>query len=230
MPEGYLDVELTGAGVVDTINRAGEKGITLYEVCWTGDISVRFRISVAEYFVLNKLASKQGDEIKIQGRRGIRFWIYGMIKRPVLTFTMAVLLAFSLWLPGRVLFLAVNGNDKVSAQLILQTAEECGVRFGAKRVYVRSEAVKNNLLEKLPQLQWAGVNTVGCIAVISVREDADRIKKDSGAKATNIVACRDGIVLSVTATSGSSAGRNRRAQRRRDFFPPSPTRSPTATP
>ena len=35
---------------------------------------------------------------------------------------------------------------------------------------IRSEKVKNSLLQRIPQLQWAGINTDGCVAVISVRE------------------------------------------------------------
>ena len=202
MPDGFLNVELTGAGVVDTINRAGEKGIVLYDVYWCGDISVRFRIAYADYFLLNKLAAKQGDELKVLSRRGGRFWLYSLLGRPVLMVFVVGLILLSAWLPGRVLFVSVEGNEQVDTQLILQTAEECGVYFGAKRAVVRSEAVKNRMLEKLPQLKWAGVNTQGCVAVISVQEDLPEEKRNEQFTASSVVASRDGVVLSVTATSG----------------------------
>lgn len=204
MSDGLLDVELTGAGVVDTMNRAIKKGIILYGVNQTGDLSVRMQISVSDYFVLNKLAAKQGDELVIFGRRGPRFWAIKIMKRPVVLVALMVLLCLSVWLPGRVLFVAVEGNEQLSSQLIMQTAEECGIYFGAKRVVVRSEKVKNKLLQKLPQLQWAGVNTVGCTAVISVVEDVPKKGSGSNLPASSIVARCDGVILSVTATSGAS--------------------------
>lgn len=204
MPEGYLTVELTGAGVVDTINRASEKGIILYGISWTGDLSVVLRVSVNDYFLLNKLAAKQGDTLSIRSRRGLRFWAYSMVKRPLLMLALAALVWLSIWLPGRVLFINVDGNKNLTSQLILQTAEECGIFFGAKRGDVRSETVKNQLLQKLPQIQWAGVNTYGCTAVISVREDSARSGSNETDSPSSIIASRDGVILSITAVSGNA--------------------------
>jgi len=202
VPEGFLEVELTGAGVVDTINRASEKGIVLYGVRWLGDLCVKLRVSVSDFFQLRKLAASRGDELVICSKRGLRFWIQSMMRRPIMIISVLGILLLSLWLPGRVLFVAVEGNETVNSQLILQTAEECGIYFGAERVVVRSEAVKNKMLEKLPQLQWVGVNTSGCTALISVRENVAMYDVDRGNGLSNIVACRDGVILSVTATSG----------------------------
>ena len=60
--------------------------------------------------------------------------------------------------------------DVAAARKILERAEYCGVHFGAKAGSVRSEQVKNRLLFEIPELRWAGVNTTGCTAVITVAE------------------------------------------------------------
>ena len=88
----------------------------------------------------------------------------------VLIIGLMLLLFFSVWLPSRVLFIEIQGNDTLSAQSILEEAKDCGIIMGASRRFVRSQQVKNTLLDKLPQLQWAGVETIGCVAVITVRE------------------------------------------------------------
>ena len=69
-------------------------------------------------------------------------------------------------LPTRVLFMRVEGNESIPENLILEAAEDCGIRFGASRSAVRSEKVKNGILSRISELQWVGVNTKGCIAVI----------------------------------------------------------------
>jgi similar to stage IV sporulation protein len=87
--------------------------------------------------------------------------------------------------------------------MILQAAESCGIRFGASRKSVRSEKMKNALLSKVTGLQWAGINTSGCTAIISIRES----KEESPAKAnviSNIIADRDGYVLETTITNGTA--------------------------
>ena len=92
-----------------------------------------------------------------------------MLFRPVLLAGLGILFLLAMYLPSRVLFIRVEGNMQIPDRQILAAAEECGIRFGASRREVRSEKVKNALLSSVPQLQWAGVNTAGCVATISVR-------------------------------------------------------------
>ena len=69
---------------------------------------------------------------------------------------------------------------------------------------MRSEKVKNALLDAIPQLQWAGVNTSGCTAVISVRERAVSREEPESSGVSSIVADRDGYILSCTVTQGTA--------------------------
>ena len=127
----------------------------------------------------------------------------GLLSRPVLLGGMGLLLAASLYLPSRVLFIRVEGNSVVDTREILAAAEACGIRFGASRREVRSEKVKNNLLEKVPDLQWAGVNTAGCVATISVRERQITAEEQAEEAVTHLVAARDGYIVSTTVTQGT---------------------------
>jgi hypothetical protein len=126
------------------------------------------------------------------------------LKRPALAGGL-LLLVLILWLPSRVLFICVAGNTLVPEKQILEAAEKCGVGFGASRKDVRSESVKNALLEALPQLQWVGVNTSGCHAVITVREKSLPEKEEESDFPASMVASRDGYILSCTAERGSLA-------------------------
>ena len=78
---------------------------------------------------------------------------------------------------------------------ILEKASNLGIRFGASRRYVRSEQVKNGLLSSVEELEWVGVNTKGCIAIISVREHSKQSADIAAPDPGDIVAIRDGIVL-----------------------------------
>lgn len=126
-----------------------------------------------------------------------------MLFRPVLLAGLGILILLAMYLPSRVLFVRVEGNSQIPDRQILAAAEECGIRFGASRREVRSEKVKNALLSSVPQLQWAGVNTAGCVATISVRERAQDEPLQSENIVSNIVAARDGFVLSCTVTNGN---------------------------
>jgi sporulation protein YqfD len=107
-------------------------------------------------------------------------------------------------LPGRILFISVEGNERIPDQLILESAERCGIRFGADRRKVKSEKVKNMLLGELQDLKWAGVNTYGCRAVVTVREKERVVSEKPMPPVSHIVAARDGIITSRTAIRGTN--------------------------
>ena len=112
--------------------------------------------------------------------------------------------AATAFLPGRILHIEVVGNETVPARRILEAAADSGVYFGAARREIRSEQVKNALLEQLPELRWVGVNTGGCRAVISVRVREEQEDEQPAGMPSTIVAACDAMVTDVSTTSGTA--------------------------
>ena len=154
--------------------------------------------------MLCALLEKRGDRVCVQ-MRSWRFYLeQSVLKRPLLYAGLALLFACSLMLPTRILGVWVEGNSTVPTRRILEAAQQSGIRLFAPCAEVRSEKMKNALLSAIPELQWAGVNTYGCRAVISVRERTLPERKPEPEKTVgSIVAARDGIVESVTALQGT---------------------------
>ena len=201
---GMLTVELTSAEPEQTLTACNASGIELFQLQRRGDLTCRFRIRRRDYRKAAALARKRGDSLRILEKTGV-YWLAGRaLHRPVLLFGAALLLFLALYLPTRVLFVQVEGNSTVPSRLILEAAEECGIGFGASRREVRSEKMKNALLSRVPELQWAGVNTKGCVATISVRERTLPQTPQQTGTVSNILASRDGYILSATVTSGTA--------------------------
>ncbi len=116
---------------------------------------------------------------------------------------MTFLFGLMLYTPSRIFFVRVEGCDAVPALLIVEQAEKCGIHFGSSRARVRSEKVKNDLLNAIPELQWAAVNTSGCVATISIREKTTAAETKPNHGVSSIIAVRDGIVTDCTATKGN---------------------------
>ncbi len=201
--EGMVSVELTCADPAAALRAISRQRIPLFDTEMTGPLQLRFRIRGKDWKKLRMLAKKRGQKIRLRRREGL-FWLCkGLIKRPVLVLGMVFLIWFSLWIPGRIFFIRVEGNDKLDQTQIAEQARLCGIGFGASRKEVRSEKVKNALLDVMPQLQWAGVNTYGCVAVITVRERNDPPQQQPSAGVSSIVALRDGIVQEMTVLRGN---------------------------
>ena len=199
---GRVVVELTSADLAEAYSAINSIRIPLFSVLQTDALTARFTIYRSDYARLSSLTQARGETLKLCERQGIYWDFLHLTKRPILTGGVFILLFLTVFLPTRVLFIRVEGNKTIPERKIVEAAEECGVSFGASRRIVRSERVKNNLLSALPELKWAGVNTYGCVAVISVTERSgqEQTKQES---VSRIIACRDGIVTECTVTRGT---------------------------
>lgn len=200
---GVVEAEITSADIPGMLTAIGKAQIPAFEVQRSGDLSVTLRIARANFPALRALAEKRGCRLRVKGRPGLYWTGKNLLRRPLLLAGMALLLTAMVYLPGRIFFVQVEGNGTLPDRLILARAEECGICFGASRREVRSEKLKNALLCAIPELQWAAVNTNGCVATISVRERtaAEEEKLKSGV--SSIVAVRDGVITECTVTRGS---------------------------
>ena len=201
---GQIEAELTSAAPEDALAAIGRENIEIRNVCQINELTYRFRISRNEMGQLSGVCKKQGAVLRFGLKKGL-YWLFRKsLKRPLLLSGGIVFLFLMLWLPTRVFFVQVEGNDAVPAGRILDEAERCGIWFGSSRRQVRSEQVKNALLEALPELRWAGVNTIGCTAVISVKEKPEREEELQKAGVTGMEAVRDGHILTCTVTKGTA--------------------------
>ena len=201
---GRFTLEITSADITGFLNKLNHANINLISINYISDLTVSVEISQIYYKKLQTIADKHGAGLKVLWKKGIYWTLLGFLKRPVLVIFAVSLLLLSYFLSNRILFVCVDGNTTISSNLILESAAECGIHFGVSRRQVRSELLKNSLLEKIPQLQWAGVNTQGCTAIISVREKTIAEKEKKGANnVCSIVAARDGIIQNCIVYKGN---------------------------
>ena len=199
---GMITVEFTSASPEKTIDMVTLAKIPISHIQQKTELTYQIRILRKDYLQLTEILQRQGAYHIIIGKSGPYWYCNRLLKRPFLLGTFLVLMMLSCFLPSRILFITVEGNESISDQMILNAAENCGIRFGSSRKRIRSEQVKNALLSAVPQIQWAGVNTSGCTAVISVRERNEGPGINSSVP-SNLVADHDGYILSAVITSGT---------------------------
>ena len=201
---GMFTLEIVSANPERFLQILNEKGMALYNIVFQDDLTVRLDVMRRDYASIASLGRMHGNTITVQNRMGL-YWQLGIVwKRPILVFGLTLLILLAAFLPTRVLFFSVEGNVAFSDRQILEAAESCGIRFGVSRRLIRSEKMKNALLAALPQLQWAGINTSGCHAIISVREGSAIKEHQLVSPITKMVAVRDGIVTACTVTKGNA--------------------------
>lgn len=201
---GMVHIELVSADLSGLLSTISEKNIYIDRIQSVDEMTVRANLLRSHFKEIKSLAERRGDKVTVIEKRGIYWQGKRLTTRPVLLSGLILLLIFALFLPSRIFFVVVKGNSAVPSKLIIEAADECGISMFASRRKVRSEKVKNALLEKIPELQWVGVNTAGCVATISVSEKTvvDQPHEKSG-KICSIVASRDGVIQEFTVLRGN---------------------------
>lgn len=200
---GEVDVEYIAADIPGALDAISKAGIPIRKAKEINELTVSFTVFRNHLQQLRYLAETRGDEIRIISRNGL-FWLLRKLpKRPVPVVGVLAVVFLSLYLPTRILFVEVEGNEHIPDHLIISKSEDCGIGFWSSRREVRSEQMKNALLETLPELQWAGVNTYGCRAVISVRERAKPEENQKSGGISSIIADRDCVIRQMTVIQGS---------------------------
>ena len=201
---GMLTLEFTCAEPEKALEAIVYAKIPVFHVAKKNELTCRIQIRRKAYKQLSGILLQQGCRLEVIRKGGLYWPLKALAHRPVLLLLVLFLLSASLYIPSRIFFISVEGNNRIPDRLILSAAEDCGIRFSASRKLVRSEKVKNELLASVPQLQWAGINTSGCRAVISVREREEEDPLSHKHLVSNLIARQDGYILSATVTSGTA--------------------------
>ena len=201
---GTVRFVLTSADLPRLLGKLRLAGLELTDVEQLDPLRARLTLPRKDYAVARSICDTGGGKMGILEKRGLYWPIAGLYRRPVLVLGLALLLALSLYLPGRILFVQVEGASTVPVRLIVEKASACGVHFWARAGDIRSEKVKNSLLSSIDGLRWVGVRIQGCVAVIQVRERQSQPQLPQQCPGAGLVAQRDGIICSVTVTRGTA--------------------------
>ena len=161
-------VRVTSADIWGSIRLLNDASIPVFHVQEEEPLIFSFDINRKDYPVLRTLLEKRGDRIVLVQKSRLHFFQQSILRRPVLYTGLILFFGISLFLPTRILVIEVEGNQRIPSRKILEAAENTGIKLFASCAQVRSEKMKNELLCAIPELQWAGINTQGSKAVISV--------------------------------------------------------------
>ena len=200
---GMLTVKILSADSSRLLRQLHQVNLEVHRVQFLDELQLQLQIHRKDYKKLVEIAEKTGGQVSILSREGIYYRLDALLHRPVIVFAVLTMFLLTIFVPTRIYFFRVEGNASVPTNWILSRAEECGVFFGASRRDIRSEKVKNAVLQSIPELEWVGINTAGCVATISVRERQADTTKLQEKGVSSIVDTMDGVVTEIAATAGS---------------------------
>lgn len=200
----YYLLEIVSAEPINFIGALSAKGITVRDVVQIDELRLQFKVNRKHKNLVLKEAERSGCQCNVINVIGFAGFLENAKKRMALILGLLLLAFLTLYIPTRILYFSVEGLEQLNSAYILDNAERVGLTFGASRKEVRSERVKNALLEAVPELKWVGINTYGCRAVISVKERSiDSQLQANRALVQGVFSTNDGIISSITVTKGT---------------------------
>ena len=195
---GWKRLRLTSADCPARLREIADR-VPLEDITLSDGVTAEFRCLGSQVPLIRV---RDGEQLEAIGEGGLPKYLKNLWAWRRLVMFALLLGLLTVLLPTRVFFFRVEGNGELPERYILEQAAKCGVSFGAARRDLRSEQVKNQLLKAIPELRWAGVNTQGCTAVITValRDPGENREEDLPG---DIVAVADGVVTECYPRAGS---------------------------
>lgn len=214
---GTVLLEMTCADPERMISQLTTQGIVIWDLKRYSQLLMEFRIQRTDWEQVSLLAQKYGASFRILGMQGFVYDLKNWSRRPIILVCLLLLSALTMILPERILFVDVKGNRTIPGRMILEEAQKQGLQFGADRRNLRSEKIKNELLGAMDALEWVGVNTQGCRAVITVREREEQTRRVKEGY-SSLVACTDGIIEDIIMNRGTLVCRTGQAVQEGDIL------------
>lgn len=201
---GYVRFRAKGGFPERFINLCSRENIPLWDISG-GKLELSAKTTIRGYHRLRPCARKAGMRPRVAGRYGLPFFLHRHRRRIGLLCGAGAAVLIVCILSSMLWTIDVQGNETVSDAEILSVFEELGVHTGARRSKINVEEVQRTAARRLNDLAWLALNIKGSAAVIEVREriPAPRVENDTTPR--NILAARDGTILSLEVYEGEAA-------------------------
>ena len=201
---GTAVLRITGACPEDLLCRLADLGIRFRDYRKQDVLTAQLRIPLEHLEDARAAAGRAMCDLEVLEVDGLLPTLAAMRLRLVLPLVLALLLGFTWWLQGHILFFRVTGNETVPAEEILEGLEQCGVRFFTPWDSLNPNRLKHQMLSRLPELGFVTVNQRGCVAEVEVRPREEKPVLTGNAGPANILAQQAGLITRVVVTGGTA--------------------------
>lgn len=198
---GWVRVETEGGYPERLLNEIARGQVSVWGVRrreeWT-----RFSCFAFDYRRLRRPARRACVRMRVTRKHGLPFLLHRYRHRKGLLVGAALYVALLALLAPRIWVIRVTGCTDADQAAILEQAAAVGVEIGKRMDAIDIKALEINGLSHLPELSFITVNPEGCVASVEVTERLPTPQVLDLSQPSDMVALRDGVVLSKTVVSG----------------------------
>lgn len=200
---GYVNIVVEGYFVEKFINICTKQKILLWNLKRDKSTIVYTNLSIKDFKKISGIAKKTKCKIKINYKRGLPFIFNKYKKRKIFAIGIAAIFIFIFILSKFVWNIEIRGNEKISAEAIMEIAEANDLKIGGLKRKIKTKNIINALRTEREDLAWVGIDIKGTNAVINIVESTPKPEIINEEEYCNIVAIKDAIITKVNAQNGT---------------------------
>jgi len=200
--KGYVIIIVSGLSVERFINICTRRQILLWDIERLGPTEVLMKMSIRGFKNARPAARKSRCRVRIKEKKGLPYQIWKYKKRRgfvIGLFAFAILIYL---MTSIIWSIEVTGNYNVNTNVLMEQLNEMGIFRGATKRSVNPKYVADTLMLKNRELAWTSVEIKGTKLIVSVREGIEPPAVIPADQPCNVVAKRDGIIVSILAKNG----------------------------
>ena len=199
---GYINFRAFGGFPDRFINLCTKEGIPLWNVRNINN-NITASTTVQGYLSIHTVARKSGMRVISTDKVGLKYFLrkhktrVGILAGLVVSVIILSILTRFVW------SVSVVGNTTLEEDIILSAFQKHGVKVGVPVSSIDNDEVASLVMSEIESLSWVSVNMKGSVVVIEVREKTEAPEIYDPSKPTNVIACEDGVILSIDVLYGN---------------------------
>ncbi len=202
--KGSVSIEAEGRFLERFLNICMRRGIFLSNVKRESEEKLSAKMGIGGFREIRPIAKKTRTRVRIKSREGMPFLISRYKKRRVAIVGLVLFLGILWYLSSHIIGIDIVGNERLTHTQIEQELKSFGLYRGTPTSKIDRRLLQNQMMTRLDDLAWIGINIKGSRAYIEVRERLDTKKSVDKDIPCNLVAVRDGQIVGLEIRSGQT--------------------------
>ncbi|GAB6933152.1 sporulation protein YqfD [Calditerricola satsumensis] len=191
---GYVVLAIRGRYLERFLNQIVRQGVFVWDVRITGERQARLAVLVRDVRRLRSARRPLGIRARIVAKRGWPFWRYRLARRKGFVTGLLFFVVLLYGLSQMVWHVEVVGNERLRDEEVRRVAEELGIKRGQWRAHMKElDELQRQLLSRLPDVAWVGIEMKGTRVRITVVEQVKPEEKPAQGP-SHLVAAKRGMV------------------------------------
>ncbi len=202
--KGSVSIEAEGLFLERFLNICMRRNIFLSDIKRKTPEKITAKIGIGGFRAIRPIAKKTKTRVRIVSREGMPFLINRYKKRRVAIAGLVLFLGILWYLSSHIMGIDIVGCNRLSTEEIEKELKGFGLMLGTPTSKIDRRLLQNQMMTKVDDLAWIGINIKGSRAYVEIRERLDTKRNLDKDIPCNIVASRSGRILGLEVRSGQT--------------------------